>query len=303
MPGSRYLIGGITWYAALIVFGILTAIGLAMLEEKRKQLPGDTILDLALRVLPAGILGARLYYVAFNWSSFSRNPIAILYVWQGGLAIYGGLLGGGLAAWLFCRRKKLSLLRVADAVCPGILLAQAIGRWGNFFNMEAYGNPVTASAWQFFPFAVLIPEGSGFVWRQATFFYESAWNLAAFLLIWTNRKKLRQDGRVTAWCILLYAAGRQWIEGLRADSLMLGPVRVSQLLAVLLMAAAFLWLFGSRKNQRLSVIPAGGIWLLLLVGLFAPEVSVLWRLAGGVVFLLVSGLCEARRDAGCRERL
>ena len=158
MPASRYIFGTLPWYSVTMVCAILSALLLAQGEEIRRGLPKDTVVDLALWLIPCGIIGARLYYVAFTWNLFRENPIAILEIWKGGLAIYGGLIGGFLAALVFARRRKLNLLTLADMIVPGLALAQCIGRWGNYFNMEAYGLPITNPAFQFFPMAVLIPH-------------------------------------------------------------------------------------------------------------------------------------------------
>ena len=139
IPYSRTLFLGVSWYSVLIVAGILCAILLAEQEERRRKLPKDTVIDLALWVIPFGIVGARLYYVLMSLDQFRANPVSVLYIWEGGIAIYGAVIGGALGAWIYARRKKLPFLRLLDMAAPGLLLAQAIGRWGNYFNMEAYG--------------------------------------------------------------------------------------------------------------------------------------------------------------------
>ena len=252
MPMSRYLFGTLPWYSVLIVTGVCLAIFLASREEKRLGLPKDTVVDLALWIIPAGIAGARLYYVAFAWDTFRRNPVSVLHIWQGGLAIYGAVIGGLLAAMLFSRKRRLPLTRLTDMIVPGLLLAQAVGRWGNFFNMEAYGLPVTDPAWQFFPAAVRIPAPGGDAWHMATFFYESLWNALGFTALWLTRKRMRRAGDTTLWYFLLYGAGRMIIEGLRTDSLMAtSTLRISQLLSAVLCLAA-VTIFASRALRRIS---------------------------------------------------
>ena len=190
IPYNRNLLPGVSWYSALIVMGILCAILLAEKEERRRKLPKDTIIDLALWAIPAGIVGARLYYVFMSLDQFRANPVSVLYIWEGGIAIYGGILGGMLAVFLYARRKKLNFLTLTDVLAPGVLLAQAIGRWGNYFNMECYGPEILSPAFQFFPVGVLIPDGTGgYVWHMATFFYESLWNLCGFCALWALRKR------------------------------------------------------------------------------------------------------------------
>lgn len=254
IPYSRYIIGQLPWYSVLIIAGISIAVLLCAREEKRIGLPDDTVIDLALWLVPMGIIGARLYYVAFSWSTYAHNPISILYVWEGGLAIYGGVIGGLLAILLFAKRRKLHPLQLTDMITPTLALAQAIGRWGNYFNMEAYGAAITDPAWQFFPIGVLIPENGQYVWHMATFFYESIWNLAAFLILWfIIRRKKKHHRTTTCWYMLLYGTGRFLIEGLRTDSLMTGGIRVSQLLSALIAVAGIaLLILRSIMNHRPS---------------------------------------------------
>ena len=252
IPYSRYVVGLLPWYSVLIVSGILAAILLCSREEKRLGLRQDTVIDLAIWVVPFGIIGARLYYVAFEWQAFAENPISVLYIWQGGLAIYGGVIGGLLAILLFARRRHLSPFLLTDMIVPALSLAQAIGRWGNYFNMEAYGAALTDPAWQFFPVGVLIPEGGEYVWHMATFFYESVWDLMVFLVLWfVIRRKKKHHGTVTCWYMLLYGIGRFLIEGLRTDSLMLGSLRVSQLLsAALVLLGGGLLIVRAIRNRK-----------------------------------------------------
>ncbi len=236
-PG-RLAFGFVPWYSLIIVSAIALGLFLCGREEKRLGLPHDTAIDSALWAIPLGIIGARLYYVAFDWNQFSGNLVRILYVWEGGVAIYGALLGGLLGVWLNARRKKLSLLSLLDMFAPSVVLAQALGRWGNYFNMEAYGEEVTHAAWQFFPFAVFIPGVTGGTWHLATFFYESMWDLLSFALLMLFRKRMTRRGDVFLWYLLLYGAGRAVVEGLRLDSLMWlnGTIRVSQWVSILAMA-------------------------------------------------------------------
>ena len=239
VPYSRYVIGQLPWYSVLIVTGILLSLILCSREEKRIGLPKDTVIDLALWVVPFGIVGARLYYVLFSWPYFAGDPLSILYIWEGGLAIYGGVIGGLIAILIFARTKHLNPFRLTDMIVPALSLAQGIGRWGNYFNMEAYGAAITDPALQFFPMGVLIPVNGEYVWHMATFFYESAWDLMVFSLLWfVVRKGAATPGTVTLWYMLLYGLGRFVIEGLRTDSLMTGGLRISQVLSALLVIAA-----------------------------------------------------------------
>lgn len=286
MPSSRMLFGLIPWYSVLIITGICLALFIASREEKRLQLPQDTVVDLALWVIPFGVIGARLYYVFFAWDTFSPNLVSVLYIWQGGLAIYGGILGGLLAVLLFSRRKGIPMSRLTDIIVPGLALAQAIGRWGNYFNMEAYGLEITDPAWQFFPAAVLIPGPAGDTWHMATFFYESMWNLGVFAALMLMRKRLHRPGDTTLWYILLYGAGRLIIEGLRTDSLYAaGSIRISQWLSIAMcLGVTVIFLVrcvqrgGLRSLLRLRTLPM----LLCIAGCIALSLHLARSGFGGV---------------------
>ena len=252
IPYSRYLFGTLPWYGLLIVCGIIAAVTLCIHEEKRLGLKTDTVIDAAFWVIPFGILGARLYYVAFQWDMFAPDPLSILRLWEGGLAIYGGVIGGLLAMLLFARHRKMNPFILSDITVPGLALAQSIGRWGNYFNMEAYGREITNPAWQFFSIGVQIPSAEGYTWHMATFFYESSWNLLVFLILWfVIRKRSKATGTTTLWYLLLYGTGRFFIEGLRMDSLMTSTIRVSQLLSLVLvlLSAAFLIAQAIRRKK------------------------------------------------------
>ena len=233
---SRLLFGIIPWYSFLIVLGAAAAICLAAREEKRAGLKKDTALDFALIALPCGIVGARVYYVAFSWSQFQDDPVSVLRIWEGGIAIYGAVIAGLAAAWIFSRKRNISFRTLCDLFAPGLVLAQAIGRWGNYFNQEAYGAAIQNPALHFFPFGVLIQSESGLQWHMATFFYESAWNLLVFVFLMIARRKwFKIHGDVISFYTLLYACGRLVIEDFRSDSLYASSnVRVSQLLSVVL---------------------------------------------------------------------
>lgn len=237
------------------LYGILIALSLALAaflctrEERRLGLPRDTGLDIVLYALPPAIVAARLYYVAFTWEYFSAHPERIIRVWEGGLAIYGAVIGGAAGLLFLAKRRGLPFLQLADVVAPSLLLGQAIGRWGNFFNGEAFGYAVDNPAFQFFPFAVQVQGG----WHLATFFYESLWNALGFLFLYLNRVRFEKGrhGHVFFWYLVWYGLGRLLIEGLRTDSLMLGGVRVSQLLSLILVCAALVKLLIDHRLHKL----------------------------------------------------
>ena len=246
VPYSRFVFGTIPWYSFLIVSGVLIAVILASREERNIGLKKDTVLDLALILLPLGILGARIYYVAFAWDSFQGDLWSVFRIWEGGIAIYGALIGGFIAVLIFSRIRKIPLLLLCDMVCPGVILAQAIGRWGNYFNMEAYGAALDNPSLQFFPFAVYISSEAQ-PWHMATFFYESVWNLLVFCFLMIGRRKLfRKTGDVFFFYGFLYACGRLVTEDFRMDSLYAtSSVRVSQLLSVIICIMLLIWYFFS----------------------------------------------------------
>ena len=250
IPYSRYLFGTVPWYSVLIVIGVIIAIILGCREERRKKLPKDTIIDLALWLLPSGIIGARLYYVLFSWNQFSNDPASVFRIWEGGIAIYGGIIGGLIALFVFCRKRHFPVLLLCDLIAPGLILAQCIGRWGNWFNIEAFGLPVYRPELCFFPFALQVPA-DGYAWHLATFFYESFWDFMIFVfLVLFRHTILRHQGDVFCFYVFLYAAGRLIIEELRMDSLYAtSSVRVSQLLSILLcLAVLFRYIHCLHKN-------------------------------------------------------
>lgn len=264
IPYSRYLFGVIPWYSFLIVAGVILAIVLACREERRNKLPKDTIIDLALWLLPGGIIGARIYYVVFSWDQFSDDFFSVFRIWEGGIAIYGGIIGGIIVLFLFCKKRSLSVLTLCDIIAPGVVLAQCIGRWGNWFNIEAYGLPVSRSELCFFPFALQVPA-DGYSWHLATFFYESLWDFLVFLfLIFFRHTLLKRKGDVFFFYAFFYAAGRLIIEELRTDSLYAtSSVRVSQLFSVIICFSVLLrYIYLLHKRSRLSapirliIIPA-----------------------------------------------
>lgn len=218
----------IAWYGILISLGILLGIGVASHRARKEGLYKDVIMDLVLIAIPAAIIGARVYYVVFSWDFYGQNPREILNIRHGGLAIHGGVMAGVLAGYFFCRYKKIGFWTLADICAPSIILGQAIGRWGNFINQEAHGGPTNL------PWGIDV----GGVKVHPTFLYESLWNFGvfAFLLYYSDRKKYR--GQIFILYIILYSVARLFIEQLRTDSLMLGPLRVAQLISIVSIVGA-----------------------------------------------------------------
>ncbi len=244
----------VRWYGILMALGVIIAVLLAFYEVKRKKMNPDTPFDLCLFVIPLGLIGARLYYVLFNLDIYLADPISILYLWEGGLAIYGAVIGGLAGLLIYSKVKKIRLLKLADLVAPGLVLAQAIGRWGNFFNQEAYGPLVTNEAHMWFPLAVRLDSSEI---HYATFFYEFAWCLIVFIILWFFiRKRQKHDGDLLLYYTMLYGFGRMFIEGLRQDSLWLignatnGGIRVSQMLAFILFALTLAFLIVRAVREK-----------------------------------------------------
>ena len=255
----------IYWYGVLIALGIVIAVVLASIEANRKKLYKDAMIDMSLIVVPMGLVGARLYYVLFELEQYLDNPISMLYIWEGGLAIYGAVIGGLLGVFIFSRWKKIRFLKLADCIAPGLILAQALGRWGNFLNQEAFGLPVTNPALQWFPLSVYIdsPWTNGVhyfngqlctePYHLATFFYESMWCLLVFAVLWfVLRKRSKHDGDIILSYFMLYGFERLFVEGLRGDSLWLipGAIRVSQLLSLVLFLAILVFFIIRRSKEK-----------------------------------------------------
>lgn len=225
----------IYWYGIIIAAGFLLAVIYAMRRAPSFGLTEDNILDMLFVAVPLAIVCARLYYCIFYWDLYRDNPIAILYVWEGGLAIYGGVIGAVIGVAIFCRVKKLPIGPLLDVGSLGLLIGQMIGRWGNFMNREAHG----AITDGFFKMGIADAAGN-VTYYQPTFLYESVWNLVGFVALHFYSKRRKFDGEVFLLYLAWYGLGRAWIEGLRTDSLYLfnTGIRVSQLLAVLSCVAA-----------------------------------------------------------------
>ena len=222
----------IRWYGIFVTLGMVIAVLYTFYRARKKNVSTDDLLDLSLFTIFFGVIGARLYYViTYGGYTFWE----IFQIWNGGLAIYGGIIGGILAIYGVCRYKKLNFLGMIDCIGPGVMIAQAIGRWGNFFNGEAHGGIVEEGSALYFLRMGLYPNEltSGMAYVHPTFLYESLWNVVGFILINLFYKKKRFDGEVAFWYLAWYGFGRMLIEGLRTDSLMIGPFRISQLVGLL----------------------------------------------------------------------
>ena len=212
---------GITWYGIILTTAMVLAVFLSMKHGRAQGFREDDFLDIGLAALPTAIVFARIYYVIFNLSAYSSFA-EMINIRQGGLAIHGGLIGGALAGVLVAKYKGMREIKAADVIAPFIALAQSIGRWGNFVNQEAYGGPTDL------PWAITI-DG---VKVHPTFLYESIWDFLVFVFLIRLSRNKKFDGQVTALYMILYSAGRFFIESLRTDSLMLGSLRAAQVASI-----------------------------------------------------------------------
>jgi phosphatidylglycerol:prolipoprotein diacylglycerol transferase len=246
----------IRWYGLLIATAVLLGVSLSQYLAKRRHVNPDLLGDLVIWLVVAAIPAARLYYVLFEWSEYAQNPGRIIAIWQGGIAIHGAILGGTVAALTFARVKQISFWQLADLVAPSLILGQAIGRWGNFFNSEAFGDPTNLPWKLFIPSDRRPPEYADFAYFHPTFLYESLWDLMVFGLLLTlffrGLKGLHlKVGTLFLVYLVAYSLGRLWIEGLRTDSLMLGPLRIAQvvsLMGISLGLAGLAWLYVYKRS-------------------------------------------------------
>jgi len=252
------------WYGIFIGLGVIFGVVFAMLEAKRTKQDPDMYVDFVIYALIFAIIGARLYYVAFSWDYYSANPAKIFALREGGLAIYGGIIGAVLTAIVYCKKKKVDFWLLADTACPSIAFGQMMGRWGNFFNREAFGGFTDG------PFAMRLRldqvrpgdvsqqvldnlmnfGGVDYIQVHPTFLYESMWNLCLFLLLVLYRPKKKFAGQIMGLYFLGYALGRVWIEGLRTDQLMIGGFAVSQLLSAAIIVASVGFLIWKGRQEK-----------------------------------------------------
>lgn len=246
----------IYWYAIIIVIGILCGLLLAQHEAKVTNQNPDIYWDFTIIAIFIAVICARLYYVIFSWDSYKNNLIKVFAIREGGLAIYGGIIGGILTAIVFCKVKNLKLGVLADVTAPSLLLGQIIGRWGNFVNREAFGgytDSLFALRYKLEQVSNIPPSvfekrilynGIEYIQVQPTFLYESIWNLAVFIILMLYKKNKKFDGEIFLLYLLGYSLGRVWIEGFRTDQLMLGStsIAVSQLLSAILIVVSIILL-------------------------------------------------------------
>ncbi|MFC4766643.1 prolipoprotein diacylglyceryl transferase [Effusibacillus consociatus] len=242
------------WYGIIMTSAFVLGVLLAQYHAKKHNIDPEHILNMAMYIIPLAIIGARTYYVIFEWENYKDNILEAFAIWHGGLAIHGGLIGGFLGGLLYVRRHKLPFLLFGDLMMPSVILGQAIGRWGNFINQEAHGDQVPEEFMNMFPKFIkdqMFIHGS---YYEPTFLYESMWNLLVFAILMFMLHKFKKfDGQILFSYMILYSIGRFFIEGLRTDSLMLGPIRVAQLVSLTLIVlgiALLIWAWRRGQNQQ-----------------------------------------------------
>ena len=245
------------WYGLLIASAVLIGVSLSQYLAKRRGVNPDLLGDLTIWLVLTAIPSARIYYVLFQWQQYSQHPEDIIAVWKGGIAIHGAIIGGTIATLIFAKVNKISFWQLTDLVAPSLILGQAIGRWGNFFNSEAFGSPTDVPWKLYIPPANRPLEYLNYDYFHPTFLYESVWNIGVFIILLflffrglkgRNRIKV---GTLTFVYLIGYSIGRFWIEGLRTDSLMFGSLRIAQIISLVAIALGILgliWLYILKRS-------------------------------------------------------
>ena len=243
----------VRWYSVLLLTGMIIAIFMLTKEGKRFNIPKDFLFNLAFWVIIIGILSARIYYCIFNFSLYKDNLFDIFKIWEGGLAIHGGIIGGFITLFVYTKRYNVNTYKVTDMAVVPLLLAQAIGRWGNFFNSEAHGAATTYYHLKELNIPEFVIKGMkiGNNYYHPTFFYESIYCLIGFIiLLFVRRYRYLKRGQLTCIYLMYYSVGRFFIESLRTDSLMLGGFRVAQIISIVLFVVGLVvFMILSRKGR------------------------------------------------------
>lgn len=245
----------VMWYGIIICSGTVLALLLAQYTSKLKGVSYDDVLTIFLVTFPSAIIGARIYYVIFEFGQFKDNLLDMFNIRTGGLAIHGAIIATVIVVYIMAKKKGLKLLSCMDLAAPCIILAQGIGRWGNFFNQEAHGGPVSQAFISRFPEFIqkgMLIKGT---YYHPTFLYESIWDLAVFLLLLYLIHKIKEDGVIFFLYLGLYSVGRFFIEGLRTDSLMVGGLRAAQLISiagVVICIVGIIFVYRNKKKKQIS---------------------------------------------------
>ena len=243
----------IYWYSITMFLGVISGIIVAYIEIKRKKINVSKFENMAFYAILFGFIGARIYYCLFNLYYYLNNPLEILMVWHGGLAIHGGIIGAVIAIYIYCKKNELSFLEMLDICAPALVIGQVIGRWGNFFNSEAHGGIVTKSFLESLHLPNFIINGMYIdgVYYHPTFLYESLLNLIIFivLMILRKNKKIR-IGTITGIYLMWYGVVRFFVESLRTDSLMLSSLKMAQVISIVLFIIGLILIILSRKKDK-----------------------------------------------------
>lgn len=249
----------IYWYSVIILSAILIGSAIFLKRAKKEGYKEDFLTDTLFYLIIFSILGARLYYVLFNFGYYMKHPLEIVAIWNGGLAIHGGIIAGSICLLYRARKNKKSFLRLTDLLVPSIILGQAIGRWGNFFNSEAHGIATSKQVLENLHIPRFIIKGMNIdgVYYHPTFLYESIWCLLGFiLLIYLSKKVKLRRGGLTGIYFIWYSLARFFIESIRTDSLMLGPFKIAQVVSILLFLAGLYLLFRKKDDKRIKMLKA-----------------------------------------------
>ncbi len=245
----------VAWYSIFILLGVILASTLFLLEAKKYEFNLDFCVNMIFWTVIFGIIGARLYYVAFNLDYYLGNKLEIFQIWNGGLAIHGGIIGGLLFIIIYTIKYKVRLLKITDMAVVGLIIAQAIGRWGNFFNQEAHGPEVVRTVLEglkFIPKFVIDGMNIGGTYYHPTFFYESLWCVLGFIVLILVRKFVEylKVGQLTGIYLIWYSIGRFIIESLRTDSLMLGSLKAAQIVSIVMILIGLILLFKDIRKSK-----------------------------------------------------
>lgn len=251
----------IRWYAILILSGFLIGMYLIKRESKRIEIDTKIIMDLCFYLVLVSIIGARIYYVIFEFNKYQNNLLDIFKIWEGGLAIHGGIIAGIIFIYFYCKRYKLNILKTTDIIAPALVVGQAIGRWGNFFNGEAFGSATSITFLKQIHIPQFIIDGMYlysnndhiYAYRQPTFLYESLWCILVFIILIIIRKNKKiKVGMITGTYFILYGIERFFVEALRDDSLMFfNIIKVAQIISIIMITIGIiLWIYSLKKSNN-----------------------------------------------------